>query len=57
LVSRTEENALKIISWNVNGLRAVISKGALEPVFALSPDVLCLQEIKVKPEQLSEDQD
>jgi len=48
---------LKIISWNVNGLRAVISKGALEPVFALSPDVLCLQEIKVKPEQLSEEQD
>ena len=47
---------MKIISWNVNGLRAVISKGALEPVFALSPDVLCLQEIKVKPEQLSEDQ-
>ena len=47
---------MKIISWNVNGLRAVISKGAFEPVFALSPDVLCLQEIKVKPEQLSQDQ-
>ena len=47
---------MKIISWNVNGLRAAISKDAFEPVFELSPDVLCLQEIKVKPEQLSEDQ-
>ncbi len=47
---------MKIISWNVNGLRAAISKDAFEPVFELSPDILCLQEIKVKPEQLSEDQ-
>jgi exodeoxyribonuclease-3 len=47
---------VKIISWNVNGLRAAISKDAFEPVFELSPDVICLQEIKVKPEQLSEDQ-
>jgi exodeoxyribonuclease-3 len=47
---------VKIISWNVNGLRAAISKDAFEPVFELSPDVICLQEIKVKPEQLSEAQ-
>ncbi len=47
---------MKIISWNVNGLRAAISKDAFETVFELSPDILCLQEIKVKPEQLSEDQ-
>lgn len=47
---------MKIISWNVNGLRAAISKDAFEPVFKLSPDILCLQEIKVKPEQLSEGQ-
>lgn len=47
---------MKIISWNVNGLRAAISKGALEPVLAHSPDLLCLQEIKVKPEQLSDEQ-
>lgn len=47
---------MKIISWNVNGLRATISKDAFGPVFNLNPDVLCLQEIKVKPEQLSEDQ-
>ncbi len=47
---------MKIISWNVNGLRAAISKEAFEPVFALDPDLLCLQEIKVKPEQLSDSQ-
>ena len=47
---------MKIISWNVNGLRATISKNAFGPVFELNPDVLCLQEIKVKPEQLSKEQ-
>jgi len=47
---------MKIISWNVNGLRAVLSRGALGEVKKLAPDVLCLQEIKVKPEQLSEEQ-
>ena len=47
---------MKIISWNVNGLRAVLSKGALNDVKKHKPDVLCLQEIKVKPEQLSEEQ-
>jgi len=47
---------LKIISWNVNGLRAAIGKDALTPVLDLSPDLLCLQEIKVKPEQLSDQQ-
>ncbi|MGB5845792.1 MAG: exodeoxyribonuclease III [Anaerolineales bacterium] len=47
---------MKIISWNVNGLRAVISKGALGAVIEQAPDILCLQEIKVKPEQLSNSQ-
>ena len=47
---------MKIVSWNVNGLRAALSKDAFEPVFELDPDVLCLQEIKVKPEQLNESQ-
>lgn len=42
-----------IISWNVNGLRAVHKKGNLEQVFQMKPDILCLQETKVRPEQLS----
>lgn len=43
---------MKIATWNVNGLRAVLSRGSLAPLLGLSPDILCLQEIKVRPEQL-----
>jgi exodeoxyribonuclease-3 len=45
---------MRLVSWNVNGLRAVDRKEALGPVFDLKPDVLCLQEIKAMPEQLPE---
>ena len=38
---------LKILSWNVNGLRAVLKKGFLDFLSAESPDILCLQETKV----------
>jgi exodeoxyribonuclease-3 len=38
---------MKIISWNVNGLRAVMKKGFDEFLEKHQPDVLCLQEIKV----------
>ncbi|MDP3763940.1 MAG: exodeoxyribonuclease III [bacterium] len=41
-----------IISWNVNGLRAVHRKGNLEQVFHMKPDILCLQETKSLPGQL-----
>jgi exodeoxyribonuclease-3 len=37
---------VKLISWNVNGLRSVLRAGALDAVFALKPDVVCLQEVK-----------
>ena len=37
---------MKLISWNVNGLRAVLKKNFLEFLDAEKPDVLCLQEIK-----------
>ena len=47
---------MRIISWNVNGLRAALSKEALEPVLDLEPDLICLQEIKAKPEQLTQNQ-
>lgn len=43
---------MKLVSWNVNGLRAVARKDNLKDAFALNPDVLCLQEIKAMPEQL-----
>jgi exodeoxyribonuclease-3 len=43
---------MKLISWNVNGLRAVITKGFYEFVGRESPDILCLQETKALPEQV-----
>ena len=44
---------IKIYSWNVNGIRAVQKKGLWEPfIKAEKPDILCLQEIKAKPEQI-----
>ncbi len=46
---------MRIISWNVNGLRAVAKKGFVEWVRAESPDVLCLQETKAGVEQLPDD--
>ncbi|MBR2855563.1 exodeoxyribonuclease III [Candidatus Saccharibacteria bacterium] len=47
---------LKIFSWNVNGLRAVIRKGALQKfVEQYTPDILCLQETKAKQGQAEVD--
>jgi exodeoxyribonuclease-3 len=46
---------MKMITWNVNGLRAVLKKNALQPALVLDPDLLCLQEIKARPEQLPEE--
>ena len=43
---------MKIISYNVNGIRAAINKGFMEWLKAANPDVICLQEIKAMKEQL-----
>lgn len=42
---------IKMISWNVNGLRAVMGKGFLNFVNSESPDILCLQETKLSEGQ------
>ncbi len=42
---------MKWISWNVNGLRACLNKGFSEFLLSEQPDILALQEIKMKPEQ------
>jgi exodeoxyribonuclease-3 len=42
----------RIISWNCNGLRAVIRKRALGPVSRRAPDVLCLQEVRALEEEV-----
>ncbi|MGI9525827.1 MAG: exodeoxyribonuclease III [Weeksellaceae bacterium] len=43
---------MKIISYNVNGIRAAMNKGLLDWIELASPDVLCLQETKAMKEQL-----
>jgi exodeoxyribonuclease-3 len=43
---------MKIISYNVNGIRAAINKGLLDWIKASKPDVLCLQEIKAQHDQI-----
>ncbi|WP_299800405.1 exodeoxyribonuclease III [uncultured Maribacter sp.] len=43
---------MKIISYNVNGIRAALRKGFLEWLGTVSPDVVCLQEIKANEDQL-----
>ena len=42
----------RIISYNVNGIRAALKKGFMDWMNAAQPDVLCMQEIKAMPEQL-----
>ena len=48
---------MKLASWNVNGLRSCLGKGFLDYVRAEEPDVLCLQETKLQPEQAVFDRD
>lgn len=45
---------MKIYSWNVNGLRAVLKKGFLEWINEEQPDVLCIQETKLQENQLED---
>ena len=44
---------MKLISWNVNGVRAVVKKGFLDGLDQAQPDVLCLQETKAHVDQLT----
>ncbi len=43
---------MKLISWNVNGIRAILKKGFLDFAKKEKPDILCLQEIKAHPSQV-----
>ena len=45
----------KILSWNVNGIRAMHKKDSWNDFLKEDPDVFCLQEIKAHPDQLSEE--
>src|SRR5688572_27181944 len=46
---------LKILSWNVNGFRAVYKKGFMEWMHREKPDILCLQETKAEEGQIQKE--
>ena len=43
---------LHLVSWNVNGVRAMIKKDFIKDVKDMNPDILCLQETKAQPEEV-----
>ncbi|MCB0309316.1 MAG: exodeoxyribonuclease III, partial [Bdellovibrionales bacterium] len=45
---------MKIASWNVNGIRAVSKKGFESWMETTAPEIVCVQEIKARPDQLDE---
>lgn len=45
---------MKIISWNVNGIRAVAKKDFFSDLKVMAPDILCLQETKAQDDQVAE---
>jgi exodeoxyribonuclease-3 len=49
------KKTIEIISWNINGIRAWERKGYFDHFIQAGPDILCLQETKAHPEQLSKD--
>src|SRR6056297_581105 len=46
---------MKLLSWNVNGLRAVMKKGFREQLLAIQPDIMGVQETKMQENQLTEE--
>ncbi len=43
---------MKIVTWNVNGIRAAVKKNFFEAVESLAPDILCIQETKAQPAEV-----
>lgn len=50
--ARNPDAARRLVSWNVNGLRSILGKGFLDFLDACDADVVCLQEIKARPDQV-----
>jgi len=49
-----QKNNMKLISWNVNGIRAVAKKNFFDDLKQIAPDILCLQETKAQDDQVAE---
>ena len=43
---------MKLVSWNVNGIRACMKKGFMDFFQAIDADIFCIQETKMQPGQL-----
>ena len=50
--SKKLSNGLKIMSWNINGIRAVIKKGFLDFINEEEHDIICIQETKMQEAQM-----
>jgi exodeoxyribonuclease-3 len=46
------DSKIKLISWNVNGIRAVAGRGFFEILKSLDPDVFCIQETKAQQDNM-----
>ena len=53
--NKKKSNSIRIYSWNVNGIRAIMKKGFMDWFLSASPDILCLQETKALREQVEKD--
>ncbi|MCK5836814.1 MAG: endonuclease/exonuclease/phosphatase family protein, partial [Desulfobacula sp.] len=51
----SDHQQLKIISWNVNGLRAIMKKEFVSSIHDLDPDILLLQEMKLQEDQRTDE--
>lgn len=49
---KIQKTQMKLVSWNVNGLRAIIGKGFADIFESMAADIFCLQEIKLQEGQL-----
>jgi exodeoxyribonuclease-3 len=54
LILAHKHNAMKLISWNLNGIRAVAKKGLLDIIKELNADAICFQETKAQDDQVAE---
>ena len=43
---------IRLVSWNVNGIRAGVKKGILDPLLSTDPHIICFQETKAAPDQI-----
>jgi exodeoxyribonuclease-3 len=54
-VKMANNNVMKCVSWNVNGIRAVVKKGFAEQLLRFDADVVAIQETKAQADQLSDE--